>query len=48
MSYSRQPDEEEEGTQFVKVEVAEDAGACDSPEEEKLGDSRMQTAKPQR
>jgi hypothetical protein len=42
------PEEEEEGTQFVKVEGAEDAGACNSPEEEKLGDIRMQTAKPQR
>ena len=32
----------------VKVQGTEDAGACDSPEEEKWGDNPMQTAKPQR
>ena len=42
------PEEEEEGIQFVKVEGAEDAGTEDSPEEEKWGDSPMQTAKSQR
>jgi hypothetical protein len=41
------PEEEEEGIQFVNVEGAEDAGVCGSPEEEKWGDSPIQSVKSQ-
>ena len=42
------PEEEEEGIQFVKVEGAEDACVCESPEEEKWGDTPIQNVKSQR